>query len=317
MKYPSWGRRASIMTLAALSLGMVSTANATIVYWTDFGGKTIKKTDTSTNTTTTVVNTPGSGNPDTLIFDTSGNIVYTMYNGNPGTVHSFNQNTSTDSVVSNAFGSQLVDIALDPGGASVLVSDRGNNQVTRVDLTTGTATVLATLTTPDGIAYDGSGNLFVAATSGGSQKIVQIDPVTGAIINAGDPNFSAGFLDGITYDPFSNLIYAANGGCMETFDPVTLLAQGCVGNFSNLDGVMTDGAGNILVADVGSNQVGSYNITAGTSSYLFSAPGLDDIAPVSGLGAPPPSVPEPETLLLFGTGIVGLMGLRRRNLAKA
>jgi hypothetical protein len=299
-----------------------------LVYWTNFGGKSLVKGDVTTSTNTTI-DSPAppagiTGQPDSLLFDTKGNIVYTVFTRNAGggagsgQVRSFNG--TTDSLIAGGFSPELVDIALDPSGASVLVSDRnitggeiGN--IDRVNLTTGVVTVLtAGVNTVDGIAYDTkTGGLFALLTPGGAsgQRLVQIDPTTGAITNTGDATSSFGFMDGLTYDPVSDKFYAGLGGCLQTFDPnsVTLKAGACVGAFTSIDGVESDGAGHILVADVGAGAIGQYTLAGGTSTHILTTPGLDDIAPVAGLGAP---TPEPNFLSVVG-GLMALIFWRFRK----
>lgn len=313
----------------AVGAAAVSANADEFVYWTNFGGNSLNQYDVTTATNTVIDNTPsGIGNPDSLLFDASGNLIYSEFTRNccssvAGSVRMLSPGKlgGTDTQVATGFTHEAVDLSLDPkalglGFPSVLLSDRndeagGAGFLQRIDLSTGTFTTLANLTYVDGTAYDGTA-LYANAGALGSQKVVQIDPLTGAVLNSGDPTFNAPFLDGLTYDPVSNLLYAANGGCLQTFDPATLKAGACVGSFSGIDGLETDGHGNILVADTGNGTVGIYNIAGGTSNTLFSAPGLDDIAPVFGGGAPP-SAPEPASLSLLGAALVGFGLIRRRN----
>lgn len=62
--------------VSLLVLGAASSAQATVLTWTDRNGSgSIQMTDTSTGTTL-VTNTPGL--PDSLIFAPNGNVVYTI-----------------------------------------------------------------------------------------------------------------------------------------------------------------------------------------------------------------------------------------------
>lgn len=299
-----------IAAVAALTIGTARLARADqIVYWTNYGSQELMKTDVTTSTTTVLESTPASaGYPDSLIFDTAGNIIYSDDTGTAGEVRSFNPNTTSDALIKGGLSSETVDLALDPGGTTVLVSDSSNNAVKRVTLAGGATTTLASIATPSGIAYDtANGNLFVVTFDGAKSAIVQINPTTGLVIKTSA--YTSGIMDGLTYDPGSNLLYAAFGGCIQTFNPGTLALGPCVGSFNFIDGLESDGAGDILVADYGAQKVGNYNIGTGVSSYLFSAPTLDDIAPVAGLGAPPPQVSEPGSFTLFSTGLLAMVFL--------
>jgi hypothetical protein len=310
-----------VLTVAAVIALLVGTAakGDEFVYWTNFNGQQLMKTDVTTSTTTVLESTPSTaGNPDSLIFDANGNLIYTEYTvyggggpGGSGEVRSFNLTTDADTLlVTTGLGDQTVDLALDPSGTTYLVSNRADNAVDRAPTAGGAITPLSTISEPDGIAYDTkTGGLYVL--SGGT--IVQINPTTGALIATS--TFSSSFLDGLAYDAGSDTLYAAFNGCLQTFNPTTLAAGSCVGSFGGIDGVESDGNGNLLIADTGDGDVGNYHIATGASTILFSAPGLDDIAPLIGAGAPPVTTPEPSTLGILGIGLAGLalLGKFRRS----
>jgi hypothetical protein len=80
-----------------------------------------------------------------------------------------------------------------------------------------------------------------------------------------------------------------------------------------LDGIESDGQGNIFVA---SYSVGIYqfDIASGTFGNFISVPGIDDIAPLVGLGGPQQeAVPEPSSLALLGLGTADLAAWRWRR----
>lgn len=85
-----------------------------------------------------------------------------------------------------------------------------------------------------------------------------------------------------------------------------------------------------LVADLQSFSQTAPGVFSGT--FLLSAPGFDDAtanlvltvsedkggaAPYTSVATIPPSVPEPSTLALLGTGILGLAGVVRSKLLRA
>jgi len=303
--------------LTCLLLGLVivsSPVAAGTLYYTNFGGRQIYSLDTVTKATTLIDSVPGTnGNPDSLIFDSSGRIIYTIYNGSPGQIRVFDPVAHTDTLLTaTTFGSQLTDLTLEPGGGTLLVADRGANTIDRVNISTGVTTTLGAagaFSGPNGLTYDNSGNLFAAVGS----SIEKINPTTGAVIASG-----GFFVDGLTYDSVSGKLWGATGSCIYSFDTTTLAGSACINTSvigSGNDGIVSDGAGHLFFAASGSAIVGQYTIAGGTLVAVSNNLGsLDDIAPASGLGAPPPpGVPEPMTAMMVGIGVAAAGIIRRRR----
>src|SRR5690348_4148888 len=199
-----------LLGLAALALVAVQPASADqIFYYTNFGGSSsepasIQKLDVTTSTNTTAVS--GLTTPDSLIFSNPTTIIYTQTNTN--TVNQVNSDGTGRMVIASGGLNFPEDIALDPGGLSVVVSDSRNDNVVRVGLAPPhTETFLPTLGGPVlGIVYDGSGHLFVNVSASQGPEIVQLDPLTGAVLKS-LPLPSKG--DGLTFDPSTNTLWAA------------------------------------------------------------------------------------------------------------
>jgi DNA-binding beta-propeller fold protein YncE len=257
----------------------------------------------------------GGSFPDSLIFDSAGNILYTTNGGSPANeIRSFNPTTKVDSLVLGGLAGPR-DLALEPGLKAVLVANIGAgfpNNILRVTLPAGPASTLPA--NPggfyNGITYDNSGRLFAVINA---QFLAELNPATGALLNFRNVGSGA---DGLTFDPVTGDLFVSNNGGFISEVDEGLTTQKNFGNgLGTLDGIESNGMGSIFVA---SYAVGIYefDIGKGTFGNFISVPGIDAIAPVVGLGSAGEPVPEPSSLALVGLGTVGLVGwgwLRRRR----
>jgi streptogramin lyase len=297
------------LTLAMVAIGKASAAT---LYATSIGGSQIDKVNTVANTETTFINTPSAA--DSIIFDASGNMLYTeLYTGQ---IRRYNPTSLVDSAVTLPYSlSNPADMALDPGGATMLVSEYAAGRIDRVNLTTGAITPLLTPGgDPEGLAYVGN-KLFanIGYRYGGvtGKEVVQIDPVTGAIL-AVSPGLDS--LDGLTYDPYSGLLYASSlfGNKIYSIDPNNLNnvqdVTAKLGVVPGPDGITSDGVGDIFVASsdsLGDSHVYQLNLISDTLTMETYVPGLDDLAPAAGPG----SFPTPDNGSSLGLLCVGLAGI--------
>jgi len=305
------------LTLCLASLSgfacLAPAASAEDLYATSISGSKINKVDTNTQAVTTLVNTPSAA--DSLVFDSAGRIIYTqLYTGE---LRRYDPFTSTDTLIATGF-IEPADLALEPGGNTVLVSEYLGGKIDRVDLTTdAVTTLLSPGGTPEGLIYDASGRLFANLGNrfGGptGKYVAQIDPVTGAILATSSGMDS---LDGLTFDPFTGMLFASSlfsNGVVE-IDPNNLnsVSTHFFGSLNLPDGITSDGAGNIWIASAGDSHIYQYNLGANTLTQNAFVTGLDDLAPASGLGSFH-STPEPGSVTLLLAAGLAVCGLSRRR----
>jgi hypothetical protein len=319
-------RLAAAVCAAIVSVSIASVARATTLYASSFEGSSLWRVDTVAMTATQIWNTaPAGQQPDSLCFDSAGNILYSAHFPGGG-VRRVNLGASTDTAVATWAG-HSTDVALEPSLTTVLCSDYIDPNLRRVNLSGG-ATVLATGRYFSGVTYVGN-RLFANAGNTfqhGGDRILELNPVTGAILNQSAANPAGvntiGDLDALTYDGFTGHLWSTDedaGALIET-DPNTLattthfLPGNAAGGPMLPDGICGNSAGKLWYASRGDFNVYEYDITAGTSTVIVNIYGLDDLAPVAGLGA----FPEPAAISLIVLALPLLRrGRRERTLAEA
>lgn len=179
-------------------------------------------------------------------------------------------------VTPGTISTQLEDIWPDPSNTSVVICDKTNSRLVRVNLSNGAVTSLGSFTFLNtsggpgaGVCYDASGRLFVAYTSGGKLVVSQLNPATGAILQTSSP-ITGAVPDSMCFDPVSGQIWVADvlRYGLQPFNPATLAAGSFIAipgplsvTFTNFDGVTADGLGNLYMgSDAGGDVIVVFNI---------------------------------------------------------
>lgn len=239
----------------------------------------------------------------------AGALLYAM-NDQTNTLYSIDPNTYALNVVGNTgvAAGDFGDMAYDPGSNTAYwVAGRGNDNLYTLNLQTGAATLIGAHGVDDmfSLAYDtdthklygesSNGNFYSLSTTNGAATLLGNNSVFPGGMTYRSDIHQMVMLQAGTANFYS--INVANGGA-------TLLGGG---GFFNDGGLAWDPINNHFVADDWSAKL----YTGDPSTYALTQVGslpteFDGIIYTSG-------VPEPGTLMLLGTGIVGLAGKLRRK----
>ena len=220
--------------------------------------------------------------------------------------------------------SQTYHLALSPNGQLVYTSNFMGPLVT-INLGTNTATINSISGSPNSgltqIAFAPNGNVFYVdgnPNGGGQVGLLNLGTDTASPLFGGNGITPA---HGLIYDPYTGLMTMFGAGYTGTFDQ-----SGTAGSLKisgqlnyDFDQGAVDGQGHALVA--GNGQItfidysGSHDITnPNYVQYFGGFVGIDDVAPLVGPGSQQGTAPEPSSLVLFGSGILGAAGALRRKL---
>lgn len=209
--------------------------------------------------------------PDGIAIDSAGD-VFVADSGNNRIVEiAANGTVTTPLTTASAPGlSGPMGVAVNAAGTIIYVANTGGNDV--IEDNNGVVSTLATgFSSPDGIAVDGNGNVFLADT--GHSQIDEISP-TGTVTRLAS-TYAFNQPSGVAVDSAGNVFVADTGNdAVEEISgtQVTALAGSTSGAYSHPFGVAVDSSGNVYVADANYFEVqmitpsGGVAVVAGSKS---------------------------------------------------
>jgi hypothetical protein len=129
------------------------------------------------------------------------------------------------------------------------------------------------------------------------------------------------FAHGISFDPFTGDVIVNSATTIQQLDANGNILSSITVAGEQFDQAAEDGHGHLFAASnfgdllfVDYDKSGLIGAASNFTSDQFLAGGLDDIAPLSGLGGGGTPTPEPSSLILLGAGLLSLAGVARRKL---
>ena len=273
----------SAFTLLAAISPLFAQQLAQQLYITNEPKKSLQLLNLQTKALTTLYNI--GAEPDDLTLNSAGQLIYSI--PSTGTVDLYDPTTKVNSVlVSGVLYAR--DLAIEPGGNTMLIAIYAPGKIVRYNFTTHTTVTLAQkLGSCDGIAYDGYGNLYAVANH---NTIVRIDPVSGAVLGTLTLELHSGVngADGLTYDTYTKTLWATQAGSIaKGLFQIFTNASGFTGTFNSFnftsqltgsapDGIKSDGKGNLYVGAI--NTAFVYNISSNTITESVIVGGADGVA---------------------------------------